>query len=150
MLAFPSFPGTRSFTAAADLHFWYLFTATDSDFGRGSRSRLRSGDLNFGKRSNRVWGIGWTHDQRVRVCRMWIAQDGLTDARSRTAAYVSTLGSARVAGMETKGRWDGRRDGGGSYNYLFAGPRTQTCLHACTCVRCDAEKKKNKYKRTKR
>ncbi|KAJ7821989.1 hypothetical protein B0H14DRAFT_1326450 [Mycena olivaceomarginata] len=120
MLAFPSFhsSGTRSFAAAADLHFSDLFTATDSGFGRGSRSR--------------GWGIGWTHDQRVRVCRLQIARDGLTDARSRTAAYVSTLGSARVAGVETEGRWDGRRDGG---SYSFAGSRAQNCLHACAPVR---------------
>ncbi|KAF8218089.1 hypothetical protein K438DRAFT_1952935 [Mycena galopus ATCC 62051] len=71
-------------------------------------------------------GIAWTHDQRVRMCRMRIARDGLVDgwitgiaaARSLTGAYASTLGSARVAGAETElegqGRWDGRRDGGGS------------------------------------
>ncbi|KAJ7915701.1 hypothetical protein B0H13DRAFT_2324094 [Mycena leptocephala] len=96
------------------------------------RPRLRQTQQSHG------WGIAWTYDQRVRVCQMRIARDGLADgwipgiaaARSRTGAYVSTLGGVRAAGAETEGPGAPGRSKGRKC-YLFAGRRARTCLHAC-------------------
>ncbi|KAF8124648.1 hypothetical protein K438DRAFT_2002592 [Mycena galopus ATCC 62051] len=81
---------------------------TDSDFRRGSRLRSRSGDLNFDRRNSRAGGASRGPPTNACGCA-GCGSGGM-------GAYASTLGSVRVAGAETEGegRWDGRRDGGGS------------------------------------